>query len=266
MPPSRDLTPLDMRAILDRLGVDDLRVAPLLASPAQLTELSINAQVDPRGALRVSIFDRDAALIDAALAAAPALQRTHRACPGEDACGAGLVVASPRMRWWRFGHGRGDAALGRWARQAWGHHAAALDWLAPDDRLTAVGAEGADSVWRTTIYAPLTGDREAAILRRAGLRAGPRAAAFGVLRDLMPHATVWIGHSLGRGAGLKLYLFLRAYMRRLSDAEVLDVIAAPRRVRAAVDAFERAAVIQLVGLTWPSDGQPPRWTLYLADA
>lgn len=133
------VAPLDMRAVLKRLAVQDPRIDALLGRPVQLTELSINAVDDPRGALRLSIFDTDAALIDVALAAAPALQRTHRACPGDDACGAGLVVGSPRMRWWRFGSGRGDAALGRWARQAWAHHAAALDWLAPDDRLTAVG-------------------------------------------------------------------------------------------------------------------------------
>ena len=251
------------------LGCPDPRVAAIEALRPELLEWSVNAEGDPRGALRLAAFSPDFEQIgQLLLRSAPALGRTHQLAPRPGHTGVGLVIGQPnRWRWWQLGPAEGSADLGRFAHTAWPHHRDALHWLAPDHRLVALGAEGGTDVVRTTLYAHLPNAATARhLLARARIPAGPEATRLFGLLGTRIWPKLWIAHSLGQAAGLKLYLFLRGDPDRpADDTPALQAVQADPRVRAAAAAFGTRAV-QLIALCWPASGAPPRWTVYLAES
>lgn len=271
-------------ALADALGltVDRATLDAVLGAGGldpQLVEWSVNAGDDPRAPLRFGAWvDGD----DPALAqfyaerAGPDARALRDATPHDGLEGLGLALDADgsRLRWWQLAGDEGRALHAVAATHDQGVDALAARCGGPA-RCRALGAElAADgSLRRTTAYySVLTPAVALDVLEHlavpSSLEGKQLLAGLCGLdgKHGLPWPKVWIGRSMGSaGAGHKLYVFLRGAERRPSDAAVMALTQSPavERARAAFGGPECA--IPIVGLTWPTDGGAPRWTVYLAD-
>jgi hypothetical protein len=260
-------------------GVDPGDLDPLFTLPSKLTEWSVNAGDDPRGALRVSVWtdDRDAAgaVVDQV---APAIRADRDRLIGGELEGLGLAFhrgAPPTFRWWELADD-GDALAAR-VTGCWPEHAdaagALFDLGGGPYTCAAVGVEVAGTRRRATVYAEVRS--AAACLRILEHARVPVTRATNLLfKGILGIAPggrswpkVWVGRSVGDAGGWKFYYFARGDEARRTDPVLLDAIdAGPAlleswRILGEVYPGPR---VQLLGLTLRDDGSAPSWTAYLA--
>lgn len=243
-----------------------------------LTEWSVNAAADRRGALRASLWtqDRDATA-RVVERFAPGELATRRALAGDDFEGVGIAMRGDgrsSFRWWALADD--GAALAARARRTWPEHGAAIDAMLAAaggaHACAAVGLEAAAAAVRRTVYAELRRPEDAIrVLALARIPVSQPANLFwkgilGLEPGGRPWPRVWVGRSFGPAGGWKFYYFARGDELRRSDEVLLDAVSASPAARGVWERLRAAAggpCVQLVGLTFPEDGSPS-FTTYFA--
>ncbi len=256
-----------------------------------LTEWSLNARDDVRGALRFGTwFDADDPGVREFVSRrmGQEIAALRDGLPSPESEGVGLAFRPGRAattRWWQLVRdGEGDAfwqkALS--LRREFDQLMPLVDRIGPE-RAVAVGAESeAGVLTRLTLYLACPTPRIALeTFAWFGIEANEDIRRFvydlvgwnGVVEGTRPWPKIWIGKSFipfqkdsGRsaGLGLKLYYFVRGMDQPPSEDELMRYAGASETLIPTWRAEARLGhACRIVGLTLPVSGGA-RWTIYLA--
>jgi hypothetical protein len=275
---------MDDRALTEELAraacvqVTSAELDALFGFTPALTEWSLNAAADRRGALRTSLWTTDRGAAAAVVERlAPRHGAMREALVGDDFEGVGLALRSEgpsSFRWWTLADD--GEVLAAKACRAWPEQAevieAVLGAAGGPRTCAALGVEVAAAGERRTVYAELRTPASALrVLELAKIVVSQPANLFwkgivGLEPGGRPWPRVWAGRSVGPDGGWKFYYFARGDELRRSDAVLLDAASASPETRAAwtrLCAATSKPCVQLIGLTVP-DGGAPSFTTYLA--
>jgi hypothetical protein len=277
-------------AVIARVQVARAELDALFSFTPELTEWSMNAAADRRGALRTSLWTKDRGAAAAVVERfAPQFGVAREALVGQDFEGVGLALrrdGRSSFRWWALADE--GAVLAERARCAWPEQVEMIDALLAatggPQTCAAVGVElvakvargvgddvGAGSE-RRTLYAELrTPECALRVLELARIAVSQPANLFwkgmlGLEPGGRPWPRVWVGRSVGPGGGWKFYYFARGDELRRTDEVLLDAVSASAELRAArtrLHAATRKPCVQLIGLTSTTDSAPS-FTTYLS--
>lgn len=279
---------MDDRALTEELlgaaglPVHGAELDALFGCRPALTEWSLNATADPRGALRVSVWTKDRGAAAAVVEKLqPRFGATREALVGDDFEGMGLSVRGgpSSFRWWTLADD--GEALAEKARRTWGDIGDVIDGLlaaaggpytcaALGVEIAALSTPGVPQ--RRTIYAELRSPASALrVLEHAKIVVSQPANLFwkgivGLEPGGRPWPRVWAARSVGAGGGWKFYYFARGDDLRRTDAVLLDAASASPPSRAVWTRLCETAsqpCVQLIGLTLPDVGSPS-FTIYLS--
>src|SRR5262245_39435873 len=273
-----------------RVRVTGAELDALFSFAPELTEWSMNAAADRRGALRVSAWTKDRGGARAVVERfAPRSVAMRDGLVGDDFEGVGLVMRGDgrsSFRWWALADD--GAVLAERARRAWPEQGEMIDSLLAATggpaTCAAVGVElptgdigaGGEDVFaggeRRTVYAELrTPERALRVLELARIVVSQSANLFwkgivGLEAGGRPWSRVWVGRSVGPGDGWKFYYFARGDEMRRTDEVLLDAVSASaelREVWTRLRATTHKPCVQLIGLTFHTDSSPS-FTTYLS--
>ena len=252
-----------------RVQVTEGELDALFSFTPELTEWSMNAAADRRGALRVSAWTKDRSAVRGVVEwFAPGFGAMRDGLVGEDFEGVGLAMRGDgrsSFRWWALADE--GAALAERARRAWPEQKEMIDSLLAATggpaTCAAVGVElptryargehrdigarsergerGAGEIGaageRRTLYAELrTPERALRVLELARIVVSQPANLFwkgivGLEAGGRPWPRVWVGRSVGPGGGWKFYYFARGDELRRTDEVLLDAVSASAELR-----------------------------------
>jgi hypothetical protein len=285
-------------AVAARVQVTRAELDALFSFAPELTEWSMNAAADRRGALRTSLWTKDRGAVAAVVERfAPRFGVVREALVSQDFEGVGLALrrdGRSSFRWWALAEE--GAVLAERARRAWPEQVEMIDALLAasggPQTCAAVGVElaarriGGDIAAadergisddiadgeRRTFYAELrTPESALRVLELARIGVSQPANLFwkgmlGLERGGRPWPRVWVGRSVGPGGGWKFYYVARGDALRRTDEVLLDAVSASEELRAVwtrLHASTRKPCVQLIGLTF-STASTPSFTTYLS--